>query len=48
MNGAGLQSTAHKNVKTTLKVELPSLANGLYIIKVKGEKRSWTKKYLIQ
>jgi chitinase len=48
MNGAGLQSTAHKNVKTTLKVELPALANGMYIIKVQGDKKSWTKKYMIQ
>jgi hypothetical protein len=47
MGGTSVQSTNHENVKHTLKVEMPALSNGLYIIKVWGAKQSWTRKYVI-
>jgi hypothetical protein len=48
MNGAGIMTNRYENVKRNLKVELPALSNGLYIIRVQGEKKSWVKKYMIK
>jgi GH18 family chitinase len=48
MNGSGIMNHSYGNVKNTLTVEMPALANGLYIIRVQGEKKSWIKKYLIE
>jgi chitinase len=48
MNGSSVMSSSHANVKNTLTVEMPALSNGLYIIRVQGEKKSWTKKYMIK
>jgi hypothetical protein len=31
-----------------LTVDMPVLSNGLYIIRVQGEKKSWVKKYMIK
>jgi chitinase len=48
MNGSGVMTSSYKNVENTLKVEMPALPNGLYIIRVQSEKKSWVKKYMIK
>jgi hypothetical protein len=48
MNGSGVITSSHANVKRTLKVDMPALSNGLYIIRVQGEKKNWVKKYMIK
>jgi chitinase len=48
MNGSGVMINTYKNVRNTLTVEIPALSNGLYLMRVQGEKKSWVKKYMIK
>src|SRR5204862_1885377 len=48
MNGSGVFNQHYQNVKNTLQVDMPSLTQGLYIIIISGEKKSWVKKYMIK
>jgi chitinase len=47
MNGASVITSHHENVKRTVKVELPSLTNGLYVLRVQGRK-TLAAKYMIE
>ncbi len=47
-NGVNVFINSYRDVKTTLRVELPPLSNGLYIIHSKSEKKNAVKKYLIK
>jgi GH18 family chitinase len=48
MNGSDIMTNSYSNVKNTLKVDMPALPSGLYIIRVQNEKKSWMKKYSIE
>jgi GH18 family chitinase len=47
-NGSDVVSHSFNDVDHTVTVPMPSLAQGMYLIKVQGEKKSWTKKYIIK
>jgi chitinase len=47
MNGMSVMTSYHKNVKRILKVEMPALSNGLYIMRVQGDTHKWARKYAI-
>jgi chitinase len=47
-NGTGVFHQRYRDVKTILRADFPVLSNGLYVIRMQGEKKSWVKKYLIK
>jgi len=48
MNGADIMSNQYKDVKKQLEVQMPSLAKGLYLVKIKGSSGTMVKKYLVK
>jgi len=48
LNGVFIINRKYEGVKGALKVEVPSLSPGLYIIRVAGEHKSWLRKYIIR
>jgi chitinase len=48
MNGTSLMSNSYENVKRSLSVDMPALANGLYIIRIEGKNRNLATKYIIE
>lgn len=47
INGNALLIKDFKKVEHNLSIDLPMLKQGVYIIKVKGNQKSWTRKYII-
>jgi chitinase len=47
MNGAEVFGKGYSEVKKQLTIELPSLSQGLYLIRVRTEEQSWLKRYII-
>jgi len=48
VNGAEVFGKQYNVSSRSLNVELPDLPQGLYMIRIQGEKQSWTRKYLIK
>jgi glucosylceramidase len=48
MNGADVMSNQYKDVKKQLDVQMPSLAKGMYLIKIKANAGTMVKKYLVK
>jgi glucosylceramidase len=48
INGGDIFGSNYKNVKHQLDIQLPALAKGMYVVKVKGQKNSSVKKYVIK
>jgi hypothetical protein len=48
VNGLQIDDQFYKNNKRTIDLKVPSLPEGLYIIKVKGENKTWMKKYFVR
>jgi GH18 family chitinase len=46
-NGTSVMMSSHENVKRTLKVEMPAMTNGLYILRVQSAKKTLTTKYMV-
>ena len=48
-NGTEVLSRSYSDVKdTSLSVEVPSLAKGLYLVRIQSNHKSWIRKYLVQ
>jgi hypothetical protein len=48
VDGSDVFNQSFNNVEHSLKVQMPSLAHGMYLIRVQGENKSWIKKYIIK
>jgi glucosylceramidase len=48
INGADIFSNQYQNVRQQLDIPLPSMAKGMYLVRVKGSSHSEVKKYMIK